>query len=125
MIKAAAVPKKARMPVRRAVVRDSCFTHASMTAPGTTSIQVGSGSRAGVAARSITPKRKLGSGRAGFDALRFLAWPSEERGATSGGQGRQQKFFMAGDNIGRNPEKKGGRGIEIAGPETEAEPRVK
>lgn len=33
---------------------------------------------------------------------------------------------MAGDNIGRNPEKKGGRGIETAGPETEeAGPRVK
>ena len=32
---------------------------------------------------------------------------------------------MAGDNRGRNPEKKGGRGIETAGPETEAEPRVK
>src|ERR1043166_7477632 len=75
MIRAAAERKKARMPVKRAVVRDSCFTHASMTAPGTTSIQAGSGSRAGVAARSITPKQfRLGSGRAGFNALRFLAF---------------------------------------------------
>jgi hypothetical protein len=43
--------KKARMPGKRAGGRDSCFTHASMTAPGTTSTQVGDGSPAGVAAR--------------------------------------------------------------------------
>src|SRR2546421_571751 len=43
--------EKALMPGKRAVVRDSCFTHASMTAPGTTSTQVGNGSPAGAAAR--------------------------------------------------------------------------
>jgi hypothetical protein len=48
--------------------------------------------------------------------------------ADGGGRAREgsKKFVMAGDNIGRNPGTKGGRGIETAGPETEeAGPRVK
>ena len=63
-------------------------------------------------------------GRAGFNALRFLAWtrhtPSGERAQT------RKEPNMAGENSGKKPEKPGGAGLEKDPPgSVEAEPRSK
>lgn len=51
----------------------------------------------------------------------LLKWRGALRAAREG-----SKFVMAGEKTGRKPDKKGGRGIETAEPETEeAGPRVK
>ena len=62
-------------------------------------------------------------GRAGFHALRFLAWPRELRLEDEPRQGR---INMADEKSGRKPEKAGGPGIEKDPPESaEAAPRSK